>query len=91
MPIYEYRCESCRRRQSFLVPSAREGFAPVCRFCGSKRLTRLISRVAVLRSEESRLESLADPGRWGDLDESDPKSMARFMKRMGEAVGEDLG
>ena len=43
------------------------------------------------RSEESRLESLADPSGWGDIDESDPKSMARMMKKMGSEMGEDLG
>ncbi len=43
------------------------------------------------RSEESRLESMADPTSWGDFDENDPKSMARMMKRMGSEMGEDLG
>ena len=44
-----------------------------------------------MKSEESRLESLADPTKFGDLDENDPKSMARWMKKMGQEVGEDLG
>ena len=43
------------------------------------------------RSEERRLESMADPSGWGDLDENDPKSMARMMKKMGTEMGEDLG
>jgi len=34
---------------------------------------------------------MADPSRWGDLDENDPKSMARMMKQMGGELGEDLG
>jgi hypothetical protein len=54
-------------------------------------MTRLISRVARIRSEESRLESLADPSKLGGLDENDPASMARWMKRMGKEMGEDLG
>ena len=37
------------------------------------------------------MESLADPSKWGDLDESDPKSMAKWMKRMGKELGEDMG
>lgn len=44
----------------------------------------------VIRSEESRIESLADPSKWGDLDEKDPKSMAKLMKRMGKEFGEDM-
>jgi len=43
------------------------------------------------RSEESRLESLADPAKWGDFDENDPRSMARAMRRLGSEMGEDMG
>ena len=43
------------------------------------------------KSEESRLEGMADPAKWGDLSEDDPKSMARMMKKMGSEMGEDLG
>jgi len=53
-------------------------------------MSRILSRVRVVRSEESRLENLADPSKWGDLDENDPKSMARMMKRMGKELGEDV-
>jgi hypothetical protein len=51
----------------------------------------LVSRVAVLRSEESRLESLADPSRLAGLDENDPRSLARWMRKMSGEMGEDLG
>ena len=54
-------------------------------------MSRVLSRVRVIRSEESRMESLADPSKWGGLDEKDPKSMARWMKRMGKEMGEDMG
>ena len=54
-------------------------------------MTKLISRIARVRSEESRLESLADPSKLGDLDENDPASMARWMKRMGKEMGEEMG
>jgi hypothetical protein len=50
-----------------------------------------MSRFATIKSEDARLESLADPSQYGDLDENDPKSVARFMKRMGREMGEDLG
>jgi hypothetical protein len=54
-------------------------------------MSRVLSKVRVIRSEESRMESLADPSKWGDLDEKDPKSMAKWMKRMGKELGEDMG
>jgi hypothetical protein len=50
-----------------------------------------MSRFATVKSEEARLESLADSGGLGDLDENDPSSVARFMKKMGRELGDDLG
>ena len=37
------------------------------------------------------MEALADTTSFGDLDENDPASVARFMKRMGREMGDDLG
>jgi hypothetical protein len=54
-------------------------------------MTRVLSKVKVIRSEESRMESLADPSKWGDIDEKDPKSMAKWMKKMGKELGEEMG
>lgn len=95
MPIYEYRCLDCKRRVSIFWPSfsdlENENAVPQCPRCGGTDLSRLISRVAVLRSEESRLDDLADPGALDGLDEDDPKSFARWMRRMSQETGEDLG
>jgi len=68
-----------------------EEVQPTCHRCGGHELDRLMSRFAMVRSEEDRLDSLADPGNLGDLDENDPKSMARWMKKMGREMGDDLG
>jgi len=91
MPIYEYRCAACKRKVSVFVKriGAEEGIA--CPRCGSHELERLWSRFALARSEEDRLERLAEPAALGDVDENDPKSLARFMKRMGKELGEDAG
>ncbi|MBM4330398.1 MAG: zinc ribbon domain-containing protein [Deltaproteobacteria bacterium] len=91
MPIYEYLCQDCRRVSSFIVLNIKTPFHPECKKCHGNKMTKLISRVARVRSEESRLESLADPSKLGGLDENDPASMARFMKRMGKELGEDMG
>lgn len=50
-----------------------------------------MSRFATVKSEEARLEGLADASSFGDLDENDPTSVARFMKKMGKELGDDLG
>lgn len=93
MPIYEYRCGDCKRRVSIFYRSfADTSAAPQCPNCHSTNLLRLVSRVASPKSEEARLESLSDPSSFGDVDENDPKSMARFMRKMGNQMGgEDLG
>ena len=91
MPIYEYRCDECGKTSEFLLIKTDETFIPQCKRCKSKKMTRVLSRVRVVRSEESRMESLADPSKWGGLDEKDPKSMAKWMKRMGKEMGEDMG
>ena len=67
MPIYEYRCGACRRRSSLYYQtfSAAERAEPRCEHCGSADVTRLVSRVAVLKSEESRLDDLADDAALG--------------------------
>jgi putative FmdB family regulatory protein len=90
MPTYEYRCQDCRKRVSIYQTYEEYGRAPVsCPKCGSANLRRLISRVRFARSEESRLDSLADPSDWGDVDEQDPRSLARMMRKMGSELGEE--
>ena len=91
MPIYEYRCTDCQRKVSVLTLRVSESLDPVCDRCGSRKLTRLMSRFALVRSEESRIDDLSDPSSLSGVDESDPKSMARWMRKMGKELGEDLG
>ena len=91
MPIYEYHCADCRRAVSLLVMRISDPTPPVCPRCGGSQLRRLMSRFATVRSEEDRLDSLADPSSLGGLDEDDPKSVAKWMKKMGNEMGEDLG
>jgi putative FmdB family regulatory protein len=90
MPIYEFICRKCRRKMSFLVLSP-SSFHPVCKFCKGGDLEQLFSRFATPKSEESRLESLADPSSFSGLDENDPGSVARWMKKMGKEFGDEMG
>jgi putative FmdB family regulatory protein len=91
VPIYEYHCHDCRRRVSLFFRSYSDiKDEPSCPRCGGTHLTRLVSRVAVVRSEDSRLDDLSDPSMLGDLDEDDPKSIARWMRKMSAETGEEL-
>jgi hypothetical protein len=64
---------------------------PTCPRCGGSALDRVMSRFATVKSEEARLDALADSSDLGDLDENDPAAVARFMKTMGREFGDDLG
>ena len=91
MPIYEYRCTQCGKKSEIITFRISEAVSATCRHCGSETLERIPSRVRVRLSEETRMERLADPSRLGGLDENDPKSMIRWMKKMGQEMGDDLG
>lgn len=90
MPIYEYRCEDCRTRMTVWARTVGEP-APACSRCASRRVVRILSRFASPRSEDARMAALADPSSLTGLDEHDPQSVARWMKKMGREMGEDLG
>jgi putative FmdB family regulatory protein len=91
MPTYEYRCLNCNKQVSIFQTYEEYGKVAVqCPECGEENLQRLISRVRFMRSEESRLESLSDPGAWDGFDEEDPRSMARMMRKMGDELGEEM-
>ncbi len=90
MPIYEYLCLECGKVCDHLVLN-RDSFEPFCKHCGSKKMKKLISRVRVRLSMDTRLERLADPALLGSIDENDPKSVMKLMERMGTEFGEELG
>jgi putative FmdB family regulatory protein len=91
MPIYEYRCLECGTKSTFVTLSVKASLDPKCRKCGGRRLVKLVSRVGILQSEENRLGSLADPSKLAGVDEDDPKSLARWMRRMGKEMGDEMG
>ena len=89
MPIYEYRCRGCAKKVTVLTLRISETVSPACEHCGGHDLVRLMSRFAMVRSDDDRLDALG--GDAGDVDENDPKSVARWMRSMGKELGEDAG
>lgn len=91
MPNYEYRCLHCRRRFEVYLSYQEYGKRIVrCPHCSSEQVQRRIGRIRFARSEESRLEDLADPSSLEGL-EDDPKALARMMRKMSSEIGEELG
>jgi putative FmdB family regulatory protein len=92
MPIYEYFCSDCRKRVSVFIRSISSPGTPACPRCEGTRLERLMSRFSVVRSEEDRLDDLADDVEGlGDMDEDDPRAAAKFLRKMKDEMGEDAG
>ena len=89
MPIYEYRCQACRKRSSVFVRSMSTAVKARCEHCKSTRMQRLISRVTVVKSGDSFDD--IDESMFADVDENDPRSMARFARKMRDQMGEDAG
>jgi putative FmdB family regulatory protein len=92
MPIYEYACLDCRKRVNvfFRTFSQANDEEPCCPLCQGQRLHRLVSRVTVAKSEESRMDDLADSSLMAGLENEDPQALAHFMRRMSDETGEPI-
>ena len=91
MPIDEVRCRTCRRKTTAVVLVRSRVDEVRCSSCGGADLERLWSRFATPKSEDARMDALADPSALSGVDENDPRSVARFMKRMSREMGEEVG
>lgn len=91
MPKYDYRCQDCRKRFDVFMTYSEYGTKTVlCPHCGSANVTRKIGRVRVARSNQSRLDNVADMGNLEGL-ENNPQEMGRMMRKMESEVGENMG
>ena len=91
MPIYEYRCQSCKRKFSMLNRSFSEIKEPLCTHCGAVGGTRLISQVTVIRDSSDFMGGMPSWDSMSDFNEDDPRSVADMLRRMKDETGEDIG
>jgi putative FmdB family regulatory protein len=91
MPYYDYRCLDCKRRFSTFITYSEYGKKNVsCPHCTSENVQRRIGRIRIARSEDSRLEDMADPAALEGL-EDDPRALGKMMRKMSSEMGEELG
>lgn len=91
MPNYQYRCLECRKRFELFMTYSEYGSRPAaCPHCQSSNVQRRIGRIRIAKTEDSRLDDIADPG---DLDglEDDPRALGKMMRKMSREMGEDMG
>jgi putative FmdB family regulatory protein len=94
MPIYEYRCADCKKKVSvfFRSFSVVDQEQPRCPICQGTHLTKMVSKVRVIRgASSSGGDDGFDDAMLDDLDENDPRSLGRMMRRMADETGEDMG
>ena len=65
--------------------------APTCPHCQSQHLKRRIGRIALAKSEDARMDAMMDDSALAGLDEDDPRSIGKFMRKMSREMGEDMG
>lgn len=90
MPTYDYNCLACRKRFDVFMTYQEYGVKPVhCAHCGSADVQRRVNRIRVLKGDDARLESLADPDKLAGI-EDDPRAMAKMFREMGSSLGEEM-
>ncbi len=90
MPTYPYRCLDCQKRFEIFMTYDEYGTRPVeCPHCHSANVMRRIGRVRFARSEESRLDSMADPSALAGM-EDDPRALGKMMRQMSQEMGEEM-
>ncbi len=91
MPTYDFICNNCNERFDVFLTFAEYGKKKVsCTHCKSKNVRRRMTKVRIAKSEESRMESMADDFSGFEGLEDDPKAMGRMMRKMGKEMGEEL-
>lgn len=89
MPIYEYRCDECGRLTSVFTKSMSAEADATCTHCGSRKLSRALSRFAYHKSEQRVLEEVGEhPGRLEDY--KDPRQIGRWAERKFAEYGMEL-
>jgi putative FmdB family regulatory protein len=86
MPIYEFKCDQCYAKFELLLAINEPALCPKC---GSTTPQKLVSRFRRIRSEDDRIDHIAD-----HLEAmAEPESthqMREFIKEMGRATDDDM-
>ncbi len=105
MPIYEFLCAGCNRIFSFHSFKVATEKTPVCPKCGAGDLSRVPSRFGVAAKTNSgpsdgtdddfddprvEREMMRFAAELENMDENDPRAMAKAVRKMTEIAGEPV-
>lgn len=89
MPVFEFRCRQCRVKFATLVGMTADSSEVVCPSCGSKEADKLVSRFIRGKSEDARIDEMADKlEQYGEPEGN--AQMRDMVREMGKAVDEDM-
>jgi len=91
MPTYDFICNNCRQRFDVFLTFAEYGKKAVtCAHCHSKNVRRRMTKVRIAKSEDSRMDAMANDFSGFEGLEDDPKAMGQMMRKMGKEMGEEM-
>ena len=91
MPTYDFICNTCNQRFDVFMTFSEYNKKPVyCTHCNSENVRRRMTKVRIAKSEESRMESMAENFSGFESLEEDPKALGEMMRKMGSEMGEEL-
>ena len=92
MPIYEYRCDDCGRVTSIFLRSVNSKVDARCEHCDSRNLSRLMSKVNRVKTEQDVLQELGAPGVGGRPEDAykDPRQIGRWLEKRFEDYGMEV-
>lgn len=91
MPTYDFICNACQKRFEVFLTYAEYGKKAVhCEHCNSTDVRRRMTKVRIAKTDEGRLETMANDLTGFEGMEDDPAAFGRMMKKMGQEMGEEL-
>jgi putative FmdB family regulatory protein len=91
MPIYEFICQNCHKRLSFLVRDISAPFASKCSSCGNTNLSRVISGFAYHKPLKTVWEESGEPTMHpGEDYYKDPRNIGRWVEKKFQDIRQEL-
>ena len=91
MPIYEFVCQNCHRRISFLIRDISAPFAAKCLSCGNTNLSRVISGFAYHKSLKTAWEESGEPTMHPRDDYyKEPRNIGRWVEKKFQDMGQEM-
>lgn len=93
MPIYEFKCLSCQKKFEFLVVNLKNYNEKkvVCVYCQSKKVSRIISKIILQKTEKQRLKEVDLAKTKSEDYYKDPHNVGLWAKKKAKEMGVDLG